>query len=175
MANEEQTQQEQQEKKKKSKGSMKQLIIVLVVALIAGAAGGFLTVKMLGGNSSNTPAEKHAEKPETVEPITFTYAQSGSMQPFPLKDGTTLIADSVVFKLGSKDCFDKFSNERDTIADVLQSVFLSKGKYDLLSDSGLELAKIQVKNALNDRFGFIGEKEGEGVLSVIIIIKGFAG
>jgi flagellar FliL protein len=174
MANEEQTQQDQQEEKK-SNGSMMQLVIVLVVALIAGAAGGFLTVKMLGGNSSNTSAQKPAEKPKTVEPITFTYAQSGSMQPFPLKDGTTLIADSVVFKLGSQECFDKFSNNRDTIADVLQSVFLSKGKYDLLSDSGLELAKIQIKNALNDRFGFIGDKEGEGVLNVIIIIKGFAG
>ena len=172
MANEEQTQQQEPEKKK---GSMMQLIIVLVVALIAGAAGGYLTVKMLGGNSSNNPATKPAEKPKTVNPITFTFAQSGSMQPFPLKDGTTLIADSVIFKLGSQDCFDKFTNSRDTIADVLQSVFLSKGKYDLLSDSGLELAKIQIKNALNDRFGFVGDKEGDGVLNVIIIIKGFAG
>ncbi len=173
MANEETTQEQQDEKKGNS--SMMQLIIVLVVALIAGAAGGFLTVKMLGGNSSNTSAAQPAQKQETFQPITFTFAQSGSMQPFPLKDGTTLIADSVTFKLGSQECFDKFSSSRDTIADVLQSVFLSKGKYDLLSDSGLELAKIQIKNALNDRFGFIGDKEGKGVLNVIIIIKGFAG
>jgi flagellar FliL protein len=171
MANEEETKQEEGKKK----GSMMQLVIVLVVALVAGAAGGYLSVKMLGGNSSNNPAAKPAEKAKTVNPITFTFAQSGSMQPFPLKDGTTLIADSVIFKLGSQDCFDKFSNDRNTIADVLQSVFLSKGKYDLLSDSGLELTKIQIKNALNDKFGFVADKEGNGVLNVIIIIKGFTG
>ena len=172
MANEEET---QQEKKDKKKGSMMQLVIVLVVALVAGAAGGYLSVKMLGGNSSNNPATGPAGKAKTVNPITFTFAQSGSMQPFPLKDGTTLIADSMIFKLGSQDCFDKFSNDRNTIADVLQSVFLSKGKYDLLSDSGLELTKIQIKNALNDKFGFVADKEGDGVLSVIIIMKGFTG
>lgn len=163
---EEEIQEGQQPKKKKGiMGLLGPILIPLVISLVVSVA-----VVMFLGN--NTQVQTQKTTTTTAVPIKAVVIQTGTYQTFMLKGGKEVaVIDSLSFKVGSDQCRSLIAEKNDEIMDALMLIFLSKERTEINTPAGIELLKKQIKSAVNEITGFVGEKEKEGVIDVYLYIK----
>ncbi|ABR31146.1 flagellar basal body protein FliL [Thermosipho melanesiensis] len=165
---EEEIQEAQPKKKKGIMGLLMPILIPLVVSLAVSVG----VVMFLGNNTQ--PQTKQSEQATTAAaiPIKAVVIQPGTYQTFMLKGGKEVaVIDSLSFKVGSDQCRSLIAEKNDEIMDALMLIFLSKERTEINTPAGIELLKKQIKNAVNEITGFVGEKEKQGVIDVYLYIK----
>lgn len=115
-----------------------------------------------------TPSENNLKemnyKVELIKP--------GSMYTFMLKGGkSVVVVDSLSFKVGSAQCRSSIIGKEDEILDAIQQIFLRKEPPELGTAAGIELLKMQIKDAVNQITGFSKVNEQFGVTNVYLYIK----
>ncbi|ONN26656.1 flagellar basal body protein FliL [Thermosipho affectus] len=166
---EEEIQEAQPKKKKGIMGLLMPILIPLVISLVVSVA-----VVMFLGNNTQPQAAKETTQSETTSavPIKAVVIQPGTYQTFMLKGGKEVaVIDSLSFKVGSDQCRGLIAEKNDEIMDALMLIFLSKERTEINTPAGIELLKKQIKNAVNEITGFVGEKEKQGVIDVYLYIK----
>ncbi|ACJ76076.1 flagellar basal body-associated protein FliL [Thermosipho africanus TCF52B] len=166
---EEEIQEGQQPKKKKGiMGLLGPILIPLVISLVVSVA----VVMFLGNNTQVQTQKTTTTTTTTAVPIKAVVIQTGTYQTFMLKGGKEVaVIDSLSFKVGSDQCRSLIAEKNDEIMDALMLIFLSKERTEINTPAGIELLKKQIKNAVNEITGFVGEKEKEGVIDVYLYIK----
>ncbi|QTA38761.1 flagellar basal body-associated FliL family protein [Thermosipho ferrireducens] len=157
----------EQKKKKGIMGLLGPILIPLVVSL--GVSLG--VIMFLGNNTTVSQAQQQAQQTAPVE-IKAVVIRPGTYQTFMLKGAKEVaVIDSLSFKVGSEQCRAAVAEKNDEIMDALMLIFLSKERTELNTPAGIELIKKQIKNAVNEITGFVGEKEKYGVIDVYLYIK----
>jgi flagellar FliL protein len=162
---------EQNQEAPAKKGLPAMLITIIITAVVA-AGVSFLVIMTLGSNLVSPEPQKQEQQTIVPADIKAVLIQPGSMYTFMLKGGkSVVVVDSLSFKVGSDQCRASIAEKKDEILDAIQQIFLRKESTELGTAAGIELLKMQVKDAVNQITGFIGEKEKFGVVNVFMYIK----
>lgn len=160
--------QEAQSRKKGLKGILTSILIPLIISLVVS----IVVVMFLGNNTQPKTDQSLQESSSAAVPIKAVVIQSGTYQTFMLKGGKEVaVIDSLSFRVGSEQCRSLIAEKHDEIMDALMLIFLSKERTEINTPAGIELLKKQIKNAVNEITGFVGEKEKSGVIDVYLYIK----
>ena len=162
---------EQNQENGKKKGLSTMLITIIVTAIVA-AGVSFLVIMTIGSNLISPKSQQQEQQSTVVGDIKAILIQPGSMYTFMLKGGKSVVViDSLSFKVGSDQCRELIAGKKDEILDAIQQIFLRKESVELGTAPAIELLKSQVKDAVNQITGFVGEKEKFGVVNVFMYIK----
>ena len=172
--NKEEAQQEKKnntDSKKKDKKKINLGFIINIVLTAAIALGvSLLSVKMLGNNKQASLTASNTK--EAVTEIKSVLIRSGEYQTFMLKGGKDVaVVDSLTFKVASEGCRQAIVDKSDEIMDTLMIIFLSKDENELNTAAGIELLKKQIRSAVDELTGYIGDKEKYGIIEVYLYIK----
>jgi len=148
------------------------ILITIVMAAIVAAGVSFIVIMTVGSNLITPKPQKSDEQALVPADIKAILIQPGSMSTFILKGGKSVVViDSLSFKVGSDQCRASIAGKKDEILDAIQQIFLRKEPQELGTAAGIELLKMQIKDAVNQITGFVGEKEKFGVANVFLYIK----
>jgi flagellar FliL protein len=171
---EEEIQEEAQEGKKKP-NIMILLIAAILVSVILSVGGAYFLINMLGKNiiqQAQEQAQQQAQGVQKTPQIGIAeIIREGHQRQFMLKGGNEIaIVNALQLKVGSDECRSAVAQYNVEILEAIGLIFITKTREDLTSVEGREILKNQIKNAVNEITGFVGEKEKFGVIQVIIDI-----
>lgn len=144
------------------------MVVIPLVVSLAVTLGVLFTL----GTNRQPAQDGDTQKPREGIIIKAVVIEAGKLQTFMLRGGRNVaVVDSLTLHVGSEQCRAAVANFRDEIMDALGVIFLSKEVSDLVSPAGVDLLKKNIREAINQITGFVGERERLGVLNVFIYIK----
>jgi len=166
---------EEIQEEKKGPNIILLLLIAVVVSVALSVGGAFFLINMLGKNIvQQAQQEAQQQAPGVSQRVQIGLAEvirQGQQRQFMLKGGKEIaIVNALQLNVGSDDCRAAVAQYRVEILEAIGLIFITKTREDLTTVEGREILKNQIKNAVNEITGFLGEKEKFGVIQVIIDI-----
>ncbi|GAB6188463.1 flagellar basal body-associated FliL family protein [Marinitoga arctica] len=151
------------------------LLIAIVVSVILSLGGAFFLINILGKNIVQQAQEQAQQQAQGVQQrVQIGLAEvirEGHQRQFMLKGGNEIaIVNALQLKVGSDESREAIAQYNVEILEAVGLIFITKTREDLTTVEGREILKNQIKNAINEITGFVGEKEKFGVIQVIIDI-----